>query len=332
MPRPQDTKDPKGLYSTLGISETADVGDIRKAYRRLALRWHPDKNPDDPSATEHFQKISSAYEVLSDDKKRDMYDRTGCIDEEELLEGDAFDPNDLFAAFFGSMNEDLDDDEQAMFDDLLRMAGGACFARGRRRRGKKGRGGRKMRGGLGADLESFMDIEAMMSAMVGGMGAEIKIACPQGHDLKRRKAEAAEYECDVCQKDISTGKRFYDCRKCDFSMCQRCHKKAVEAAHEDSDDFDDDDEQNIAEMLSAFCEMHSTVVRQGKRLQHKCDICNTVVGAQTEVLPHMEEKHLDLLETWIDELAAHTQEVNIGLHGYPGSSGPTRSSGSRKKR
>merc|ERR1719217_823281 len=121
-----------------------------------------------------------------------------------------------------------------------------------------------MRGGLGADLESFMEIEAMMSAMVGGMGAEVKIACPQGHDLKRRKAEAAEY----------------DCRKCDFSMCQRCHKKAVEAAHEDSDDFDDDEEQNIAEMLSAFCEMHSTVVRQGKRLQHKCDICNTVVGAQ----------------------------------------------------
>merc|ERR1719335_1400758 len=100
-----------------------------------------------------------------------------------------------------------------------------------------------------------------------GMDMEAEPVCPKGHDLKRRKADA-EYACDVCEKDIATGKRFYDCRKCDWSICLKCHKEAKEAAAEKIHDDDDLDE---AELLQAFCELHVKMVRKGKILQHQCE-------------------------------------------------------------
>lgn len=58
-------------YKILEVNRSASVSDIKKAYRRLALKWHPDKNPDNQDeATKKFKEISEAYEVLSDEKKR----------------------------------------------------------------------------------------------------------------------------------------------------------------------------------------------------------------------------------------------------------------------
>lgn len=58
-------------YKILEVSRSATVADIKKAYRRLALKWHPDKNPDNQDeANKKFKEISEAYEVLSDEKKR----------------------------------------------------------------------------------------------------------------------------------------------------------------------------------------------------------------------------------------------------------------------
>jgi molecular chaperone DnaJ len=64
-------------YATLEVPRTASADDIKKAYRKLALRYHPDRNPNDAKAEEHFKKVSEAYEVLSDEKKREIYDRYG---------------------------------------------------------------------------------------------------------------------------------------------------------------------------------------------------------------------------------------------------------------
>lgn len=63
----------ENLYDTLGVSENATGDEIKKAYRALSMKWHPDKNRESPDAVNQFQKISSAYETLSDESKRAQY-------------------------------------------------------------------------------------------------------------------------------------------------------------------------------------------------------------------------------------------------------------------
>ena len=64
----------RDYYETLGVSKGASASDIKKAYRKLALKFHPDKNPDDPDAKLKFQKIGEAYQVLSNEEARARYD------------------------------------------------------------------------------------------------------------------------------------------------------------------------------------------------------------------------------------------------------------------
>ena len=64
-------------YSILEISKNATQDEIKKAYRKQALKYHPDKNPGDKTAEQSFKKISEAYEVLSDENKRKVYDQYG---------------------------------------------------------------------------------------------------------------------------------------------------------------------------------------------------------------------------------------------------------------
>ena len=67
----------KNYYDILGVEKAATQPEIKKAFRKLALEYHPDKNPDDASASEKFKSVSAAYEVLSDPQKRSAYDRFG---------------------------------------------------------------------------------------------------------------------------------------------------------------------------------------------------------------------------------------------------------------
>jgi len=106
------TGTPRDYYEVLGVAREASLDDIKKAYRRLAVRFHPDKNPDDPGAEEKFKEASEAYAVLSDPEKRSRYDRFG----HQGLRGEGFsgfDPNafgdfadilgDLFGFSFGDI-------------------------------------------------------------------------------------------------------------------------------------------------------------------------------------------------------------------------------------
>lgn len=84
------------LYSVLGVSRDADAAAIKRAYRKLAKKYHPDRNKDDKNAAEHFAKATSAYDILSDTKRRGAYDR-GEIDDMGNPKYPGFDPHGGFA-------------------------------------------------------------------------------------------------------------------------------------------------------------------------------------------------------------------------------------------
>eukprot|EP00760_Papus_ankaliazontas_P038137 PhM_4_TR887/c0_g1_i1/m.22360/K09502/DNAJA1; DnaJ homolog subfamily A member 1 len=87
-------------YDTLGVPTDAEENDIKRAYKKLALKFHPDKNQGDPAAAEKFKEIGEAYEVLSDADKRKTYDRLGKKGMEEGG-GDHASAEDIFSMFFG---------------------------------------------------------------------------------------------------------------------------------------------------------------------------------------------------------------------------------------
>ncbi|HPG52771.1 MAG TPA: DnaJ C-terminal domain-containing protein [Smithellaceae bacterium] len=91
-------------YQILGVDKKASVDEIKKAYRKLAVKWHPDKNPNNKAAEEKFKKISEAYAVLSDSQKRQQYDTFGSADQfrqqysqEDIFRG--FDLNEILRSF-----------------------------------------------------------------------------------------------------------------------------------------------------------------------------------------------------------------------------------------
>ena len=67
----------RDYYEVLGVSRNASAQELKKAFKKLAMKYHPDRNPDDSQAAEKFKELSEAYEILSDDQKRQTYDNFG---------------------------------------------------------------------------------------------------------------------------------------------------------------------------------------------------------------------------------------------------------------
>lgn len=89
----------KDYYATLGVSENATEEDLKKAYRKLAMKYHPDRNPGNKDAEEKFKEISEAYAILSDPQKKAQYDQFGTT---EGVSSD-FDIGDIFSRVFGDL-------------------------------------------------------------------------------------------------------------------------------------------------------------------------------------------------------------------------------------
>lgn len=129
----------RDYYEVLSVERTADGDEIKRAYRRLAMKYHPDRNPGDAEAEAAFKEAAEAYEVLSDDQKRQIYDQYG----HEGLRGRGAAAHD-----FTRMNTE---DIFSMFNDIF---GG----------GGRGRGGRRQ--ARGYDLETEVTI-SMMDVLKG---------------------------------------------------------------------------------------------------------------------------------------------------------------------
>lgn len=103
-------KDKHGYYKTLGVSPDATEDEIRKAYKKLAIRWHPDKNQNKEEAEEKFKAISEAYSVLGNKEKRKEYDGYCNGINFDFSSGfDGEDPFEMFSSFFGGKNPFKDD-------------------------------------------------------------------------------------------------------------------------------------------------------------------------------------------------------------------------------
>ena len=99
------SRHPRDPYETLGVSRSAAVEEIKTSYRKLAMKYHPDRNPGDSAAEESFKEISQAYDILIDPDKRAAYDRYGYAAFQGPGGGPGagfHDPFDLFREVFGS--------------------------------------------------------------------------------------------------------------------------------------------------------------------------------------------------------------------------------------
>lgn len=135
----------RDYYEVLGVERGADEGAVKKAYRRLAMKYHPDRNPDDEAADSKFKEATEAYEILSSPDKRDAYDRHGHAGVDPQAGGAGFEGN--FSDIFGDV-----------FGDIF--SGGRGGGRGGAQRGSD------LRYGLELDLEQAVN------------GDDVEIAVP----------------------------------------------------------------------------------------------------------------------------------------------------------
>ncbi|MDP9291881.1 MAG: DnaJ domain-containing protein, partial [Verrucomicrobiota bacterium] len=93
----------RDYYEILEVERTATADELKRSYRKLAVKFHPDKNPNDPHAEEHFKELGEAYEILSSDDKRAAYDRYGhaAFAQGAGAGGGVHDPFDIFREVFG---------------------------------------------------------------------------------------------------------------------------------------------------------------------------------------------------------------------------------------
>jgi curved DNA-binding protein len=183
--------DAKDLYALLGVARTATEDEIRKAYRKLARKFHPDVNPNDKKAEDRFKEISLAYEVLSDKEKRARFDEFGAdslaqgFDPEQAREYARWSRGARRSPFRESSESDVDVD----IEDLL----GGLFGNARRERGPA----------RGRDAEGEIEVDFLDAVRGGEVRVQfagrgtLRVKVPPGTDTGTRIRLAGQGDAGV---------------------------------------------------------------------------------------------------------------------------------------
>ncbi len=185
----------RDYYEVLGVERGADASSLKKAYRQMAMKFHPDRNPGDKEAEARFKEVNEAYEVLKDDQKRAAYDRFG----HDAFEAGMGGPGGMGAAGFGGFADIFDE----MFGEFM---GG--------RRGQRASRGADLRYNLDIALEDAFQgrsIEIKVPSTVtceactgtGAEGGSQPVMCPTCHGAGKIRAQQGfftiERTCHTCQ-------------------------------------------------------------------------------------------------------------------------------------
>ena len=179
-------------YATLGINRDASADDVRKAYRKLARKHHPDLNPDDESAKKKFQEVQTAFDTLNDPKKREMYDRYGDA-YEQMGAGSRGGGYRSTGPGFGGGSESVQFDFDEMFGGAGAGEGAGGFADLFRQFSRGGRGAQARNQAVrGQDIEHELTVpfntainggEANLAVQrASGKVETISVKIPQGID------------------------------------------------------------------------------------------------------------------------------------------------------
>lgn len=168
----------RDYYEVLGLNKGASDDDIKKAYRKLAIKYHPDKNPDDKSAEEKFKEAAEAYEVLSNAEKRQRYDQFGHAGVGGAASG---------GGFGGGMNMD---DIFSQFGDIFGGGGFGGFGGGGRS------GGRRVMRGSNLRVKVKMNLQEVAKGVEKKLKVNKFVSC---HTCKGSGAKSGQLEvCRLC--------------------------------------------------------------------------------------------------------------------------------------
>jgi molecular chaperone DnaJ len=194
----------KDLYELLGVSVNANQEEIKKAYRKLAIQYHPDRNPGDKSAEEKFKEIAEAYAILSVPEKRDRYDRFG----HTAASG--------FGDFSGFSNiEDI----FTAFGDIFGGGFGDIFGRGSRRRTR-----RSQNRGSDLQIRLSLSLEEITSGTIKKIKVKKYIVCNECSGTGNSK-NSKMIDCLMCQGsgEIQQVSRSFFGQMINVTTCPRCH-------------------------------------------------------------------------------------------------------------